>query len=76
MERLKDFDLPWYIKEDLIDLLEKHPDLFEMSADELEKLGCEKYGEAQYHSERAARFEIEGDAIKRYHMAKYGEKGE
>ena len=43
MERLKDFDLQWYVKADLVDLLEKHPNLFEMSETELKQLFNDKY---------------------------------
>lgn len=46
MERLKDFDLPWYVKDDLIDLLEKYPNLFEMSEVELKQLFNDKYSDA------------------------------
>lgn len=71
MERLKDFDLPWYVKDDLIDLLEKHPNLFEMSESELKQLFGDKYFDAQYHSERACVIENEADAIRKYCNAKY-----
>ena len=73
MERLKDFDLPWYIKEDLIDLLEDYPDLFELSADDIKGLFNEKYFDAQYHTEKANRLEIEAGALEKYYKAKYGE---
>lgn len=71
MERLKDFDLSWYVKDDLIDLLEKHPNLFEMSEAELKQLFSDKYFDAQYHSERACVIENEADAIRKYCNAKY-----
>lgn len=71
MERLKDFELPWYVKDDLIDLLEKHPNLFEMSEEELKQLFSDKYFDAQYHSERACAVENEADAIRKYCNVKY-----
>lgn len=71
MERLKDFDLSWYIKEDLIDLLEDYPDLFELPADGLKGLFNSKYFEAQYHTERANRLENDASAIEKYYKAKY-----
>lgn len=71
MERLKDFNLPWYVKDDLVDLLEKHHNLFEMSLDELKQLFEDKYLDAQYHSERARVIENEADAIRKYCNAKY-----
>lgn len=71
MERLKNFDLSWHVKLDLIDLLEQYPNLFEMSSDELKQLFNDKYFEAQYHSERACVIENEADAIKKYYNIKY-----
>lgn len=71
MERLKDFDLPWYVKDDLVDLLEKHPNLFEMTKEELKQLFSDKYFDAQYHSERACVIENEADAIRKYCNVKY-----
>ena len=71
MERLKNFDLSWYVKDDLIDLLEKHPNLFEMSEAELKQLFSDKYFDAQYYSERACVIENEADAIRKYCNAKY-----
>ena len=71
MERLKNFDLPWYIKDDLIDLLEKYPNLFEMSLDELEQLFKDKYLDAQLHSKRACAIKNEADAIRKYCNVKY-----
>ena len=76
MERLKDLDLHWYTKEDLIDLLEDHPDLFEMSAEDLKTLVYSKYSDAQYHTKRAARLENDASAIEKYCKAKYGEEQE
>lgn len=72
MERLKDFDLHWYIKEDLIDLLEDYPDLFEMSTEDLKTLIYSKYSDAQYHIEQAARLENDASAIEKYYKAKFG----
>lgn len=71
MERLKDFDLPWYVKDDLVCLLEKHPNLFEMSEKELKQLFSDKYLDAQYHSERSCTIENEADAIRKYCNVKY-----
>lgn len=71
MERLKDFNLHKWTKEDLIDLLEDYPKLFEMSAEELQKLIRDKYSDAQYHIECATRLENDASAIERYYKAKY-----
>ena len=74
MERLKDLDLHWYTKEDLIDLLEDYPNLFEMSVEELKELVRDKYSDAQYHVSCAARLENDASAIEKYYKAKYGEE--
>lgn len=73
-EQLKDFDLPWYTKDDLICLLEDYPNLFEMSKDELKQIIRDKYSDAQYHSERANLLECEALAIEKYCEAKYGKE--
>ena len=74
MERLKDLNLHWYTKEDLIDLLEDYPNLFEMSAEDLKQLVREKYSDAQYHTQCAARLENDASAIEKYCKAKYKEE--
>ena len=71
MERLKDLELPWYVKDDLINLLEKHSNLFEMSEVELKQLFIDKYSDAQYHYERTCVIENEADAIRKYCNVKY-----
>lgn len=76
MERLKDYDLPWYIKDDLIDLLEEYPDLFEMPEGALKELACSLWSEADGFSSKAARLENEAGAIEKYCKAKYGEEQE
>jgi hypothetical protein len=47
VERLEEFNLSRWTKEDLIDLLDEHPNLFEMTDGELNKLSQDKYQEAQ-----------------------------
>lgn len=76
MERLKDFELSWYTKLDLIDLLEEYPNLFEMTAEELRKLAREKYWTAEGYFDRGNRLESDADAINKYCNAKYGEEHE
>ena len=74
MERLAEFDLRKWTKEALIDLLEEHPNLFEMTADELNQLARDKYWTAQGYIDRANRLEIDASAIERYYEAKFGEE--
>ncbi len=74
MERLKNYDLHKWTKEDLIDLLEEHPSLFEMTAEELKKLAQDKYWTAQGYFDRGNRLESDAAAIEKYCNAKYGEE--
>lgn len=74
MERLKDFDLSWYTKLDLIDLLEEYPNLFEMPAEELRKIVCDKYQTASGYFDRGNRLESDAAAIEKYCNVKYGEE--
>lgn len=76
MERLKDCDLSWYTKLDLIDLLEEYPNLFEMSAEELRKIVREKYWTAEGYFDRGNRLESDAASIEKYCKAKYGEEHE
>lgn len=76
MERLKNYDLHKWTKEDLIDMLEEHPSLFEMTAEELKKLAQDKYCTAQGYFDRGNRLESDAAAIEKYCNAKYGEEHE
>lgn len=76
MERLKNYDLHKWTKEDLIDMLEEHPSLFEMTAEELKKLAQDKYWVAQGYFDRGNRLESDAAAIEKYCNAKYGEEHE
>lgn len=75
MERLKDLCLYQSTKEDLIELIEDYPDLFELSADDLKGLFNEKYLAASYHFDRANKLECEAIAIEKYYKAKYEKNG-
>jgi hypothetical protein len=66
MERLKELNLSAWTKEDLIDLLEDYPTLFEMTDGELNKLSRERYQEAQGLIDQANRLESDADAIVKY----------
>ena len=74
MERLAEFDLHKWTKEALIDLLEEHPNLFEMTANELNQLVRDKYWTAQGYVDRANKLEIDASAIERYCETKFGEE--
>lgn len=66
MERLEEFNLSRWVKEDLIDLLDEHPMLFEMTDGELNKLSRDKYQEAQGLIDQANRLKADADAIAKY----------
>ena len=66
MERLKGFNLSAWTKEELIDLLEDFPTLFEMLDGELNKLVQDKHREAQGLIDRANKLESDADAIAKY----------
>ena len=72
MERLKDFDLPWYIKDDLICLLEKYPNLLTMTEPQLKAVSRDLWFDAQYHTEKACLRENEAGVIDKFCKAKYG----
>ena len=59
-------NLTWWQKEDLLDLLEKYPEIELATREQLEKFKQEKYWEAQGLIEEAERIEAEGDVIQLY----------
>lgn len=71
MERLTDFNLPAWAKEELIDMLEDYPRLFEMSEVELQRLARDLYQKAQGYIDTANRLENEADVIIKYCLEKY-----
>lgn len=56
----------WREKEDLLDLLEKYPEIEIATREQLEKFKQEKYWEAQELIEEAERIEVETDMIQLY----------
>ena len=56
----------WWKKEDLLDLLEKYPEIELTTRKQLEKFKQEKYWEAQGLIEEAERIEAEADTIQLY----------
>ena len=56
----------WWEKEDLLDLLEKYPEIEIATHEQLEKFKQEKYWEAQELIEEAERIEAEADMIRLY----------
>lgn len=63
---MESMNLTWRQKEDLLDLLEKYPEIELATREQLEKFKQEKYWEAQGLIEEAERIEAEGDVIQLY----------
>ena len=74
MERLIDYDLPKYIKDDLLELLEEYTNLFEMPADALNELVNNLWAEANNYTRKAARLKNRANAINKYCKVKYYEE--
>ena len=71
MERLSNFNLSQFTKDDLMYLFEEYPTLFEMSETELVKLANSLYEEARVLDARAGTRANEADAVVKYVQAKY-----
>lgn len=71
MERLANFDLSQFTKDDLMYLFEEYPTLFDMSEAELIKLANSLYEEARLLSARAGTRQNEAHAVAQYVQAKY-----
>lgn len=65
-KEMESMNLTWWQKEDLLDLLEKYPEIELATREQLEKFKQEKYLEAQGLIEEAERIEAEGDVIQLY----------
>lgn len=65
-KEMESMNLTWWQKEDLLDLLEKYPEIEIATREQLEKFKQEKYWEAQGLIEEAGRIEAEGDVIQLY----------
>lgn len=65
-KEMESMNLTWWQKEDLLDLLEKYPEIELATREQLEKFKQEKYWEAQGLIEEAGRIEAEGDMIQLY----------
>lgn len=63
---IESMNLIWWEKEDLLDLLEKYPEIETATREQLEKFKQEKYWEAQGLIEEAGRIEVEAYMIQLY----------
>jgi hypothetical protein len=73
VERLENFELSRWIKEDLISLLDDYPTLFEMTENELHEIIKEKNFIVRQHPEKANIFGSEVIALQKYYDVKYGD---
>lgn len=65
-ERFANLNLPWYIKEDLEDLEEEYPGLFDKTSEEIDKIATDLYWEAESMYETATQIENKADCLRDY----------
>ena len=75
-QEIESMDLKWWQKEDLLDLLEKYPEIELATREQLEKFKQEKYLEAEGLIEQANSIEAEADAIQLYIQYFMEDKGD
>lgn len=66
MGKFSELDLKWYEEEDLEDLDQEYPDLFDKSREELDKFATQLYWEAQGLIDEANSLESKADLIRTY----------
>lgn len=75
-QEIESMDLKWWQKEDLLDLLEKYPEIELATREQLEKFKQEKYWEAEGLIEQANSIEAEADVIQLYIQYFMEDKGD
>ena len=66
MGKFSELNLKWYEEEDLEDLDEEYPGLFDKSREELDKFSTQLYWKAQHLLEEANSLESKADVIRTY----------
>lgn len=66
MGKFSELDLKWYEEEDLEDLDQEYPDLFDKSREELDKFATQLYREALGLIDEANSLESKADLIRTY----------
>ena len=64
--RFDNLNLPWYIKEDLIDLEGEFPGLFNKTLEEIEQMATDFYWEAERMYATASEIENKGKCLREY----------
>lgn len=66
MGKFSNLDLKWYEEEDLEDLEEEYPGLFDKTPEELDEMASELYWKAENLYAEVARLESQADSIRLY----------
>lgn len=66
MSKFSELDLKWWEKEDLEDLFEEHPELENMTIEEMNEFAKNLYREASYLIDRANFLEGQADTLRTY----------
>ena len=66
MGKFSELNLKWYEEDDLEDLEEEYPGLFDKSREELDKFATQLYWKAQHLLEEANSLESKADVIQTY----------
>jgi len=66
MGKFSNLGLAWWEEDDLEDLIEEHPEVENMTAEELEKFAQSLYWEAQHLIDRANSIENTADIVRKY----------
>lgn len=75
MGKFSNLDLKWYEEEDLEDLEEEYPGLFNKTPEELDEMASELYWKAENLYAEVARLESQADSIRLYLKVTAEQKG-
>lgn len=75
MGKFSNLDLKWYEEEDLEDLEEEYPGLFDKTPEELDEMASELYWKAENLYAEVARLESQADSIRLYLKVTAEQKG-
>lgn len=75
MRKFSNLDLKWYEEEDLEDLEEEYPGLFDKTPEELDEMASELYWKAENLYAEVARLESQADSIRLYLKVTAEQKG-
>lgn len=75
MGKFSNLDLKWYEEEDLEDLEEEYPGLFNKTPEELDEMASELYWKAENLYAEVTRLESQADSIRLYLKVTAEQKG-